>query len=157
MQEILNSEIYEKIREKVFFYVTYQKRTESEVRRAVAKLFQKYNISDDVFEDLIEELKEKGHIDDKDFVRRRFNASVNSRLSSVKEIEYKILQKGIPKNIIDDYISENREKLDEHEIITAKKLYNKKITDKSDEEVRNYLRRKGFREDVIANLKPTIE
>ena len=99
MQEILNSEIYEKIREKVFFYVTYQKRTESEVRRAVAKLFQKYNISDDVFEDLIEELKEKGHIDDKDFVRRRFNASVNSRLSSVKEIEYKILQKGIPKKI----------------------------------------------------------
>lgn len=152
MQEILESEIYEKIREKVFFYVTYQKRTEAEVRRTFSPIFDKYNISKEICDDLLEELKLKGYIDDKDFVKRKFGSYMNFKVSSIKEIEYKILQKGISKELINDYVEENKEKLYEHEFTAAKRLYEKKIAEKSDEEVKKYLRRKGFLEDVINKL-----
>lgn len=152
MQEILESEIYEKIREKVFFYVTYQKRTEAEIRRTFSPIFKKYDIPKEICDDLIEELKEKGYIDDKDFVKRTFGSYMNFKVSSIKEIEYKILQKGVSKDLINDYIEENKEKLYEHEFVAAKRLYEKKNAGKSDEEVKKYLRRKGFLEDVIDKL-----
>lgn len=152
MQELLGNEIYEKIREKVFFYVTYQKRTEAEVRRTFLPVFEKHNISKELCDDLIEELKEKGYIDDKEFIKRKFGSYMNFKISSIKEIEYKILQKGVSKNLINDYLAENKEKIYEHEYSAAKKLYEKKIADKSDEEVKRYLRRKGFLEDIINQL-----
>ena len=152
MQEIVGNEIYEKIREKVFFYVTYQKRTEAEVRRTFLPIFEKYNISEELCNNLIEELKEKGYIDDKEFVKRKFIPSMNLKMLSIKEIEYKMLQKGVAKDIVSDYIKENEEKLYEYELNAAKKLYEKKIIEKSDEEVKRYLKRKGFLEEIISQL-----
>lgn len=152
MQEMLDNEIYEKIREKVFFFVTYQRRTEAEVRRAFSPLFEKYNISKEISDDLIEELKEKGYIDDREFIKRKFGAHINFKMSSVKEIEYKILKKGISKDLVNEFLEENKERLYEHEVNAAKRLYEKKITEKSDAEVKQFLRRKGFLEDVINQL-----
>lgn len=152
MQELSGNEIYEKIREKVFFYVTYQKRTEFEVRRVFLPVFEKYNISKEICDELIEELKEKGYLDDKEFVKRKFGVYMKFKVLSIKEIEYKILQKGISRSLINDYLEENKEKLIEHEYIVCKKLYDKKIVDKSDDEVKRYLRRKGFMEDAVNSL-----
>lgn len=144
--------IYEKIREKVFIYVTYQRRTVSEVKRTFLPTFRKYNIPEEILEELVEELQEKGHLDDKDFVKRKFKAYINFKLLSVKEISYKILQKGIAKDLVEDYIEENREKLYEHEITSAKILYEKKLANSSEEEVKRYLLRKGYREDIVNTL-----
>ncbi len=145
--------IYEKLREKVFFYVTYQRRTASEVKRTFLPAFKKYNIPEEILEDLVEELKEKGHIDDKDFVKKKFKAYVSfNNLLSVKEITNKMLQKGVSKDLIDEYIEQNRGQLYEHEVKAAKKLYEKKIAEKSDEEVKRYLLRKGYNEDIVDSL-----
>lgn len=144
--------IYEKLREKVFFYVTYQKRTESEVKHTFLSTFKKYNIPEEILEELIEELKEKGHIDDKYFVKKKFKAYINFKLLSVKEITNKILQKGVSKDLIDEYIEQNKEQLYEHEIKSAKNLYEKKIKEKSDEEVKRYLLKKGYNEDIVNSL-----
>lgn len=155
MKEISGNkvEIYEKIREKVFFYVTYQKRTEEEVRRKFLPIFNKYGIPAEKCEELLEELNEKGYIDDKDFVKRKFMSCMNFKISSIKEIKYKMMQKGIPANIIDEYIEENSEKIYQYEVAAVKKTYDKKSENKSDDEIFMYLRRKGFSEDAIKALK----
>lgn len=155
MKEFTEQEIYEKLREKVFFYVTYQKRTEAEIRHNFLPLFKKYNISKNAYIDLIEELKEKGHIDDKEFVRKKFKGYLGFKLASVKEIEHKILKKGISRDLIDEYIEQNREMLDKYETESAKKVYEKKKAykiDSTDEEIKEYLRRKGYREEIINHL-----
>lgn len=152
MKENIENNIYERIREKVFFYATYQKRTEAEIRQKVLPLFEKYNIPQDTLSDLIEELKEKGYIDDVDFVKKKFKSYINLKKSSVKEIEYKLLQKGIAKEDIDSYKEINKERLYQHEIEAAKRLYEKQISNKSDEEARLYLRRKGFSLDIVNKI-----
>lgn len=152
MKEVAENEVYEKLREKVFFYVTYQKRTEAELRRNFLPLFKKYNVSKDLYYDLVEELKEKGHIDDAEFIRKKFDSYIRFKSCSVKEIEYKLLQKGVSKEAIDSYKEENRELLYQHELTSARLLYEKKIVDKSDEEARLFLRRKGYLEDVVKQV-----
>ena len=154
MKEIPGSEIeiYEKIREKVFYYVMYQKRTEAEVRRKFLPIFKKYNISEETCTDLLEELKEKGYIDDKEFVRRKFGACMNFKVSSAKEIKYSMIQKGISSELIDEYMEENHDKIYQHEIVAAKRIYDKKYETKTDEEIKMYLRKKGFSEDAINEL-----
>lgn len=152
MSELSQEEVLEKLREKVFFYVSYQKRTELEIKRTFMPLFKKFNISRDVYNDLIEELKEKGYIDDADFVRRKFVSYTNLKPISVKEISFKILQKGISQELIDDYIEKNQERIREHQIKSVKQLYEKKISEKSEEEVKQFLRRKGFTEDIIKEI-----
>ena len=158
MREISGNEIeiYEKIREKVFYYVMYQKRTEAEVKRKFSPIFKKYNISEETCTDLLEELKEKGYIDDKEFVRRKFGACMNFKVSSAKEIKYSMIQKGIPTDLIDQYMEENHDKIYQHEIVAAKRIYDKKCETKSDEEIKMYLRKKGFSEDAINELWESV-
>lgn len=152
MSEFTENEVYEKLREKVFFYVTFQKRTEAEIRRNFLPLFKKYNISKDMYYDLVEELKEKGYVDDTEFIRRKFDSYIKFKICSVKEIEYKLLQKGVSKESIDSYKEENKELLYQHELTSAKILYEKKIADKSDEEARLFLRRKGYPEEIVKQV-----
>ncbi len=60
MQEIQKNEIYERIREKAFFFCNISKRrTEAQVRRNFEPLFEKNGVSKDLYEDLIEEVKKK--------------------------------------------------------------------------------------------------
>lgn len=144
--------IYEKLREKVFIYVTYQRRTVAEVKRTFLPAFRKHNIPEKILEELVEELIYKGHLDDEDFVKRKFKAYLNFKILSVKEISYKILQKGVSKELVDNYIEQNREKLYEHEVTSARTLYEKKLANSSEEDAKRYLLRKGYREDVINDL-----
>ena len=152
MREFTENETYEKLREKVFFYVTFQKRTEAELRRNFLPLFKKYNISKDMYYDLVEELKEKGYVDDSEFIRKKFDSYIRFKICSVKEIEFKLLQKGVSKESIDFYKEENKELLYQHELTSAKILYEKKIAEKSDEDVRLYLRRKGYPEEIVKQI-----
>lgn len=152
MQEIQKNEIYERIREKAFFFVTYQRRTEAQVRRNFEPLFEKNGVSKDLYEDLIEELKEKGYIDDKEYVEKRFMSYMSFKTVSIKELKHKLMQRGISKEIIQEYIDENQEKIAEYDVKAAKFVYDKKIKERTDEEVKRYLIRKGFPEDVVNKI-----
>jgi len=152
MNQMAGNKIYEKLREKVFFYVTYQRRTEGEVRRNFLPLFKKNNIPREVYNDLIAELKDKGYIDDADFVRKRFVSLINFKQYSIKEMEHKILEKGIDKDLVEECKENIWEQLCEHEVKAAKILYDKKIKEKSEEDIKQYLRRKGFMESSIQQL-----
>ena len=68
---------------------------------------------------------------------------------SIKEIEYKLLAKGIKKDIINDYIYEHKEELLEYEIKSAKNIFIKKQNSHDRQEIVLNLRKKGYLEETI--------
>ena len=131
-------EEFDKLKTKVLKYVLYKKRTEKEIR-------QKFiNDNGQMLDDVIDHLKEIGYINDLEYINRAVAEFKNLKNMSIKEIEYKLLTKGIDKNLIDDYIYNNREDMLEYEINSAKKIFVKKQGTVEKEEIKNYLRKKGY-------------
>ena len=142
---LAEAEAFDKLKNKVLKYVLYKKRTENEVR-------EKYEseIEENKLEDIIEILKENGYINDKDYIERSVNEFKNLKNLSIKEINYKLLQKKVDKNILNDYIYENREELLEYEIKSAKNILQKKVKNQEDvEEIKKYLYNKGYMSESV--------
>lgn len=134
------------LKTKVLKYIMFKKRTEKEIR-------EKFKSEDDnIFEEVIENLKELGYINDNSYIERSINEFMNLKNMSIKEIEYKLLAKGINKNDIENYIYENGESLLEYEIQSAKNIYNKKISSMDFEDIKNYLYKKGYRQESIKSI-----
>ena len=131
---------------KVLRYILYKKRTEQEIRTK----FQK-EIEENMLEDIIEYLKEAGYIDDKEYIRKTVNNYMILKNLSLKEMKYKLLAKGLNKNDVEDYIYENREELEEYEIKSARNLIYKKANTMEDEEIKQFLLKKGYKIENINN------
>ncbi len=128
---------------KILKYIFYKKRTENEVRLKFNKV-----INQELLDDAIEELKENGYIDDNKYIVRAINEFMALKNLSIKEIKYKLMTKGINRNLIDDYISNNKETLVDYELKSAKNIAIKK-SNLEKEEIKNYLMKKGFALDSI--------
>ena len=128
---------------KILKYISFKKRTENEVRLKFNKV-----INQDLLDDAIEELKENGYIDDNKYIVRAINEFMALKNLSIKEIKYKLMTKGINRNLIDDYISNNNDRLIDYELQSAKNIAIKK-SNLEKEEVKNYLMKKGFALDSI--------
>jgi regulatory protein len=135
----------EKIKNKVFKFIVYKKRTEREVRDKF-----KSEIDEDLLEDIIEYMKEQKYLDDEDYIDRFVKETMNLKNSSIKELTYKLAGKGVPSNIIDDYICKNYETMIEYEVRSAKNIYLKKKDKLEEDEIRTYLFKKGFSGDSIS-------
>ena len=70
------------------------------------------------------------------------------------ELKYKLLSKGIKSSIIEDYILQNKEILNEYEGKSAMKGVFKKRKVMPDEEIRIYLLKKGYSEE---NIKKSLQ
>ena len=128
---------------KILKYISFKKRTENEVRLKFNKV-----INQELLDDAIEELKENGYIDDNKYIVRAINEFMALKNLSIKEIKYKLMAKGINKNLIEDYISNNKDILVDYELKSAKNIAIKKYNIKK-EEIKNYLMKKGFALDSI--------
>ena len=136
-------EEFDKLKTKVLKYILFKKRTEQEVR-------QKFKEdSGELLDDVIEELKELGYINDEFYIQKAVNEFRNLKNMSIKEIEYKLMTKGLKKDIINNYIYNNKEELLEYEIDSAKKIFIKKQNLLETEEIINYLKKKGYLEETI--------
>lgn len=136
-------EEFDKLKTKVLKYILFKKRTEQEIR-------QKFRQDEgNMLDDVIEELKQNGYINDESYVERAINEYMNLKNMSIKEIEYKLMAKGISKETIQDYIYTNREELLEYEIKSATNIINKKSYSSEKEEILNYLRKKGYMEESL--------
>jgi regulatory protein len=135
-------EEFEKEKTKVFKYVIYKKRTEAEVRQKF-----KNEIDENTLDDIIEHFKEYGYINDYEFIEKQVHEYMLLKAMSIKEIKYKLYSKGLNKNLIDDYISKNYDELKEYENNSAEKLRNKKKAIMTEEEIKNYLYKKGYYSD----------
>lgn len=138
---------FDNIKTKMLKYIMYKKRTEKEVR-------QKFSSSVDeiLLDDVIENLKELGYINDLRYVERAVNEFVAINTLSIRAIEYKLYSKGISSNIIEQYINNNLETLEEYEQQCAQKIYYKKQASMENDEIVNFLRKKGYSSETIRNL-----
>ena len=137
-------EEFDRCKTKVLKYILYKKRTENEVRT-------KFNssIEEDLLEDVIEYLKENKYIDDSDYIKRTINNFKILKSLSIVELKYKLLSKGIDKNLIEDYIYENKDEITEFEINSALKIISKKSKELEKKEIISYLMKKGYKKDNI--------
>ena len=126
---------------KVFKYIMYKKRTEQEVRKKF-----KGQIEEQMLEEIIEYLKEAKYLDDYEFIEKQVREYMNLKTLSIKEIKYKLLSKGLDKKLIEKYMDNNYEELDEYEKKCIEKIKLKK-SDQTEEEIRQYLYRKGYKID----------
>ena len=136
-------EEFDKLKTKVLKYILFKKRTEQEVR-------QKFREdSGKLLDDVIEELKELDYINDEIYIQKAINEFRNLKNMSIKEIQYKLMTKGLKKDIINNYIYINKEELLDYEIKSAKNIFIKKQNLLETEEIINYLKKKGYLEETI--------
>ncbi len=137
------AEIVEKFKNKMLKYIVYKKRTEAEIRQK----FSEEN--ENMVDEAIEYFKELNYINDEVYVERAINEFKALKNMSIKEVEYKLVQKGVRKKIIDDYICKNKETMLEYEISSAKSIILKKQGKLEEKDIKDYLYKKGYMTDSI--------
>lgn len=142
-------EEFDKEKTRILKYILYKKRTEQEVRRKFSN-----EIEENLLEDIIEYLKEAKYINDNDYIERTINNFMILKNLSIKEIQYKLQAKGLTKNQIEDYFSENREELEEYEVKSVGNIIYKKSASMETEEIKQYLLKKGYK---LENINKAIE
>lgn len=142
-------EEFDKEKTRVLKYILYKKRTEQEVRKKFAN-----TIDENLLEDIIEYLKEAKYINDREFIEKTINNFIALKNLSIKEIQYKLIAKGISKNEIENYMAENREELEQYEIKSAENILYKKSISMEQEEIKQYLLKKGYK---LENINKAME
>ena len=142
-------EEFDKEKTKVLKYIIFKKRTEYEVRKNFSS-----TIDNEMLDDIIDYLKEAKYINDEEYIKKLVYEFINLKNLSIREIEYKLISKGINRNIIEDYIYNNRDDLEEYEIKSAKNIINKKSSSMEIEEIKQYLLKKGYKSE---NIKEALE
>lgn len=142
-------EEFDKEKTRVLRYILYKKRSEQEVRTKFEK-----TIDGELLEDIIEYLKEAKYINDKEYIEKTVNNFKILKNLSIREIQYKLMAKGLKRNDIEDYIYENKEELEEYETKSASNIIYKKSTSMESSEIKQYLLKKGYK---IENINKAME
>lgn len=146
------SEEYDKAKSKVLKYILYKKRSKQEVKNKFSSV-----ISNVMLEEIMDELEENGYINDNSYIERAVAEFIALNNLSLKEVKYKLMAKGISSSLIEDYISENEEKMQEYEINSAKNIIIKKQNQMTDEEIMTHLLKKGYKTSNIRNAIKKID
>lgn len=147
MENFEEAEKIDKLRSKMLKYILYKKRTEQEIR-------QKFCEEDEnAVEDAIEYFKELNYINDFNYVQRSVQEFINLKSLSIKEITYKLCQKGVSKKIVDEYVRKQEDELVEYEMNSARKIWQRKIQSLDENAVKDFLYKKGYRQDIIQELE----
>ena len=141
-------EEFDKAKTKVMNYIMYKKRTEYEVKNKFSKVLE-----ENLLNDIIEYVKEAGYLSDISYIERAIQEFKNLNNLSRKEIRYKLYSKGIPNDLIEDYVSEYSDELYDYELQSAKNIKVKKENTMDEEQIQNYLRKKGYTQNVLDELK----
>ena len=142
---------FDKLKTQVLKYVLYKKRSEAEIR-------QKFEQEDEnMLEEVIQLLKENKYIDDESYIEKAVSEYQRLKNMSIKEIEYKLLSKGIKKENIENYIYNHEEELTEYELNSAKNIFIKKQTTMEKNDIITYLIKKGYKKEMIKELEENKE
>ena len=137
-------EDFDKEKTRVMKYIVFKKRTEHEVRTKFAN-----TIEENMLEDIIEYLKEAKYLDDMEYIEKAINNFKILKNLSLKEVKYKLLAKGLNKNDIEDYFYEHKDELEKYEQQSVRNIFYKKQKDMEQDEIKNYLLKKGYSIDNI--------
>ena len=144
MLDLEELEKKDKLKTKVLKYIMYKKRTEQEVRKKFSDI-EDY----DLLEEVIDDLKENGYINDDSYIEIAIAEFINLKNLSLKELKYKLMSKGLDKDLIDDYFYNNTDKLEEYEINSAKNIINKKSNNMEEQDIIQFLLKKGYKMDSV--------
>ena len=137
----------DKLKTKMLKYIFYKKRTEAEI-------LEKFkNEDNDILDETIENLKELGYINDENYVDRFMHEAIALKNLSIFELKYKLYSKGVKEDVIEKYISDNRDMLEEYELLSARNIVNKKKESMEPDEIALYLRKKRYSPDTIKQIK----
>lgn len=142
-------EEYDKEKSKVLKYILYKKRSKQEVKNKFHN-----TIENEMLEEIIEELEENGYINDNNYIERAVNEFIALNNLSLKEVKYKLMNKGISSNLIEDYISSHEEEMQNYEINSAKTIILKKQNSMDEDALMQFLVKKGYK---TSNIKQAIE
>ena len=142
-------EEFDKQKTKVLRYILYKKRSEQEIRNKFLN-----TIEPDMLDDIIEYLKEAKYIDDKDYIEKTVNEFILLKNLSLKELQYKLLAKGVNRNDLEDYFYENKEKLEEYEKKSISNILYKKQDSMDIQDIKQYLLKKGYK---LENINEMLE
>lgn len=145
-------EEFDKEKTKVLKYVIYKKRTEKEIRKKF-----KSEIDENLLEDIIQNLIENGYISDANYIQRAINEFIALKNLSIKEIKYKLTTKGISNTLIEDYIQNNIDEIEDYEQKSADNIVLKKSVNMNELEIKQYLMKKGYTEEHIKVAMEKIE
>ena len=109
---------------RIMKYITYKKRTEQEVRK---------KFKNEIDEQLLDEI-----------IQKQVNEYMMLKTLSIRELKYKLLEKGLDKKLVEKYIEDNREELEEYEKKCIEKIRRKKAGNMEEEKINQYLFRKGY-------------
>lgn len=135
---------FDRQKTKILKYIIFKKRTEYEVRQKFKNI-----VEDNLLEDIIQDLKENLYINDDDYIKRAVNEFMAINTLSIKQIKYKLYSKGLKSDLIENYIENHEEELQEYEKNNAEKIVQKKINAVEEEKLKNFLKTKGYKEDSI--------
>lgn len=136
-------EEFDKLKTKVLKYVLYKKRTKAEIKQKFSENAGK------MLDDVIQYLEENDYISDDEYIKKSISEFQKLKNMSIKEIEYKLMTKGISKDKIDNYIYENKEELLDYEINSARAIFIKKQSTMEQENIIEYLKKKGYLKESI--------
>lgn len=135
---------FDRQKTKILKYIIFKKRTEYEVRQKFKNI-----VEDNLLEDIIQDLKENLYINDDDYIKRAVNEFMAINTLSIKQIKYKLYSKGLKSDLIENYIENHEEELQEYEKNNAEKIVQKKINAVEEEKLKNFLKTKGYKEESI--------
>lgn len=135
---------FDNAKTKILKYVLYKKRSENEIIKKFENEFDS-----DLIQAVVSDLKEKGYVNDANYIKRSVNEFMALRNLSLFEIKYKLMSKGIKTSDIEDYFSQNYEMLMEYEKSSAKKIAQKKFSKMEEIDIKKYLMKKGYKSDSI--------
>lgn len=142
-------EEYDKEKSKVLKYILYKKRSKQEVKNKFYSV-----IENEMLDEIINELEENGYIDDNNYIERAINEFMALNNLSLKEVRYKLMSKGIPNNLIEDYINSHQEEMQDYEVKSAKAIIIKKQNTMDEETTIQFLLKKGYK---TSNIRKAIE
>lgn len=140
-------EEFDKLKTAVLKYVLYKKRSEAEIRQKFSKNAGK------MLDNVVQYLQENNYINDDIYIEKAVSEYQRLKNMSIREIEYKLLSKGIDKNKIDSYVFDNKEELLNYEINSAKNILTKKQNLLSKDEIIIYLKKKGYTSNSIKEIE----
>ena len=145
-------EEYDKLKTKVLKYILYKKRTEKEIMQKFS-----FCIEEEILEDIIDDLKEAGYIDDNNYIERAISEFMALKNLSIKEIKYKLFAKGLNGDIIDEYISNHNDELNDYEKQSIKNIFYKKQSSKDEEDIKQMLLKRGYKLENIKEALSEVE
>ncbi len=129
---------------KVLKYILYKKRSKQEVKNKFSG-----SIDSQMLADIIDDLEEKGYINDENYIERAINEFKALQNLSSKEVKYKLMSKGIESGKIADYFSMHEDEMKEYEVKSAANIILKKQNSLDEEQIMQYLLKKGYKTSSI--------